>query len=429
MLAGEGALGADTRAEEFVGLNLRWNVASLGADFGLFLTGLSFASQSTILPAFAAHLGAPNVVIGAIPALMTLGWLLPSLFAAGHTESLARKLPFIMRWTLWERVPYLALAGVAFLLADRAPDLALGLLLLLLLLATGIGGLLMPAWLDLVGRVIPLGIRGRFFAGATVLGNVGGLLGSLGTAWVLGTVAPPRSYGLCFLAASLALALSYLALGQVREPPGPPPAPAVPLRAYLRRIPDVLRRDPNLVWFLVARWAGVLGAAGAGFFTVHALRAHHASDWHVGLFTAALLAGQIAGGLVLGWLADRVGHKPGLVAGAGAMAVAELLAVTAPSLALYLAVFVLAGVNHAALHVSGHSILLEFAPAPAERPTYVGLASTGIAPVAFLSPLVAGAAADRAGLIVVFVAAGAVALAATALMLFRVRDPRRASAV
>ena len=71
------------------------NVLLLGADYGLFLVGLAFASQATILPAFAAWLGAPNVVIGAIPAVMTLGWFLPSLFAAGHTETLPAKLPFI----------------------------------------------------------------------------------------------------------------------------------------------------------------------------------------------------------------------------------------------------------------------------------------------------------------------------------------------
>ena len=65
--------------------HVRHNTVALGIDFGLFLIGLSFASQSTILPAFAAHLGASNVVIGAIPALMTLGWNLPSLFAAGYT--------------------------------------------------------------------------------------------------------------------------------------------------------------------------------------------------------------------------------------------------------------------------------------------------------------------------------------------------------
>src|SRR5262245_66219781 len=90
--------------------DLRHNVAALGIDFALYLVGLAFASQSTILPAFAEHLGAPNLVIGAIPAVMTLGWYLPSLFAAGHTESLPKKLPFVVRLTLWERVPFRVLA-------------------------------------------------------------------------------------------------------------------------------------------------------------------------------------------------------------------------------------------------------------------------------------------------------------------------------
>src|SRR5213076_3481370 len=106
---------ADTPAD------VRHNVVALGADFSLFLVGLAFASQSTILPAFADHLGAPNVVIGAIPAVMTLGGFLPSLFAAGHTEALARKLPFVVRYTIWERAPFLVLALAAFLLAERAP--------------------------------------------------------------------------------------------------------------------------------------------------------------------------------------------------------------------------------------------------------------------------------------------------------------------
>ena len=81
------------------------NVVLLGLDYSLFLVGLAFASQATILPAFAASLGASNVIIGAIPAVMTLGWFLPPLFAAGHTEALPRQWPFLMRWTGWERVP------------------------------------------------------------------------------------------------------------------------------------------------------------------------------------------------------------------------------------------------------------------------------------------------------------------------------------
>ena len=101
--------------------HLRRNVLALGADFALYTVGLAFASQSTLLPAFAASLGAPNIVIGAIPAVTTLGWLLPSLFVAGHTETLGRKLPFVLRYTVWERAPYLALALTAFVVA---PDLS-----------------------------------------------------------------------------------------------------------------------------------------------------------------------------------------------------------------------------------------------------------------------------------------------------------------
>src|SRR5262245_65796090 len=124
-------------------------MAALGADYALFVVGLAFASQSTILPAFAAYLGAPNVVIGAIPAVMTLGWFLPSLFAAGYTESLARKLPFVLRYTVWERVPFIVMALAAFFIAGRAPGVALAVMLLMLLVVTGVGGVLMPAWMDL----------------------------------------------------------------------------------------------------------------------------------------------------------------------------------------------------------------------------------------------------------------------------------------
>ena len=112
---------APDRAEAPAPPDVRHNALALGADFALFLIGLSFASQSTILPAFAEALGASNVVIGAIPALMTVGWFLPSLLVAGHTETLRYRLPFVLRWTVWERVPFVALALLAFFVAGPAP--------------------------------------------------------------------------------------------------------------------------------------------------------------------------------------------------------------------------------------------------------------------------------------------------------------------
>ncbi len=404
--------------------HLQHNLLALGADYALFMVGLSFASQSTILPAFAEHLRAPNVVIGAIPAVMTLGWFLPSLFAAGHTQTLGRRLPFVLRYTVWERAPFLVLALAAFVLAERAPTATLALLLAMLLVITGAGGALMPAWMDIVGRTIPTTLRGRFFGVASVLASSGALVGSFGTAYVLAAVRAPWGYGVCFLVAAAFMGLSFAALTLTREPAAAVTSPPVPLGTYLARMPGLLRRDRNLTWFLAARAFALLGMMAGGFYTVYALRAHGAAAWHVGAFTAVFLAGQSVGNVGLGWLADHAGHRLVIMIGVAATVAANLVALGAPSLPLFSLVFALSGVQVAAVHVSSLNVLLEFAPGVDERPTYVGLGTTSLAPVAFAAPLLAGVLVDATGFVPVFSLAALSGLVGLGLLLTRVHDPR-----
>ena len=402
----------------------RHNFLALGLDYSFFLIGMSFASQATILPAFAVHLGASNLLIGGIPAVLTLGWFLPSLFAAHHTERLARKLPFVLRYTIWERLPMLALAAVAFFLADTAPSLALALFFALILIISGTGGTLMPAWMDIVGRTIPTTVRGRFFGIANLVASVGGLLGSTVTAWLLARIAPPQSYGWCFLLGFVFLVLSYVALATVREPAGPRPPDHMSLGSYLRRMPGLLRRDSNLSWFLAARGLGILGMMANGFYTVYALRSWQAPEWQVGVFTTLFLAGQAIGNLGMGWLADRVGHRLVLVLGVSALAVGNVVALQAISPETLRPVFALSGIHVAAIHVSARTILLELAADEAERPTYLGLVNTVLAPLNFAGPVAAGLIADRLGFPAVFALAALCGAVGVGLLLARVREPR-----
>jgi MFS family permease len=404
--------------------DVRHNLLALGADFALFLVGLSFASPSTILPAFAESLGASNLVIGAIPALMTVGWFLPSAFAAGHTEALRQRLPFVVRWTIWERVPFVALALLAFFVAEQAPALTLSLLLAVLLLTTSVGGMLMPAWMDVVGRAIPMGLRGRFFGMTSLVASAGGMLGSFATSWILGAVPSPVGYGWCFTAAAACMALSFVALLLVREPSVPVATQAVPLSAYLRRIPPLLRRDRDFAWFLVSRATAIGGTMATGFYTVYALRAFEAQPWQVGLFTTVLFSGQIVGNLALGWLADRSGHRLVIMAGIAALVLGNLAAFVASSLEVYALVFALTGVNQASANVSNLNVLLEFAPTERERPTYIGLGTTALGPVVFAAPLLGAMLVDALGFPAVFLVASVLAGFGFLLFLVRVRDPR-----
>ena len=417
------ALASDA-TDAFVRRNLRHNLLALGMDFGFFMVALSFAGQATILPAFAAHLGAPNVVIGAIPALMTIGWYLPPLFVAGHTQSLAQKLPFVVRYTIWERAPYLVLAAAAFTLAEPAPNLTLVLLLAMLLVIAGTGGLLMPAWMDVVGSAIPTTLRGRFFAFAGVGASLAGLGAGLITAWLLSVVPAPRSYGLCFLLCALFMAVSYVALTSVREKPVAPGPSDVSMGGQLRRVPAILRGNANLAWYLAARACGSVATLAGGFYTVYAITTLGAPAWQAGVFTTFMVGGKIVGDLTLGWVADHLGHRIVLITGVAATVTGNALVLLRPSIETLGVVFALLGVHFAANNVSGLNVLLEFAPSAAERPTYIGLGLTTVAPLAFAAPLLAGLAADAWGFPAVFVAAGLFGVAALGLLLACVRDPR-----
>jgi MFS family permease len=162
-----------------------------------------------------------------------------------------------------------------------------------------------------------------------------------------------------------------------------------------------------------------------GFYTVYALRAHAALPWHVGVFTTALFGGQTAGNLVLGWVADRVGHRIVIIVGVAAAVGANGVALAAPTLASFALVFALVGVQLAALNVSWLNVLLEFAPSPDDQPTYVGLGNTALAPATLAAPLLAGVMADAVGFESMFVTAAGFGGIALAILIGRVRDPRR----
>jgi len=404
--------------------DLRWNVLALGADYGLFMVGLAFVSSATVLPAFAASLGASTVVIGAIPAVMTVGWFLPPLFAAAHTERLERKLGFILRWTAWERVPFLVLTVVAFGFADRAPRLSIAMLLLMLLVMTGVGGMLMPAWMDLVGRAVPTRLRGRFFGLSGLAATLGGLVGSAFTSWALGALTPSIAYGACFLAATVAVGLSWVALAVVREPPATSARVQTDFRTHLAAIPALLRRDTNFARFLLGRVLGFGAAMTTGFLTVYALRVLDAPIAEVGAFTALFLAGQMAGQIGLGWMADRAGHRNVLVLAVCVAAAMNLVALGAGSLGVFRAVFALHGLLSGAVQVSATSLILEFAPALERRPTYIGIERTLIAPFGFGLPLIAGLLIDAVGYRPVFGLAAIFGLASATVYVTLVRDPR-----
>lgn len=411
------------RDAAFVQANLRWNFLVLSLDYGMFGLGLSLAASTTVLPAFAQRLGASNLVIGLLPALLTVGWGLPSVFFANYIERLERKLPLVLAVTVWERLPYLFLGLAALYLAEGQPMLTLALMLFLVALGAFSGGAIMPAWVEIVAKVIPVTLRGRYFAFGNIVSGLTGVGGAVLAGYFLGSYAYPLSYALCFFATFAALAVSFAFLAATREHPVPSSKPAVPFAAYLRRLPDVLRHDRTYSAYLVARMLTIWGAMSTGFFTVFALRRLGAGEEQVAVFTFFLLAAQTVATALWGQLSDQRGHKVVLTLGAAAGLVANLVALLATEVWVMYLVFVAMAAAIGAVSVSHMNIIIEFSPPP-DRPTYIGLGGTIAAPFSLLAPIVGGLLADGLGFRVVFAVAAAFSLLSFICLAYFVREPR-----
>src|SRR3970282_1364801 len=128
-----------TKVEQFTRKHLRYNVAVGLMDGGFFGVALGFASFGTILPLFVASMTNSATLIGLVPAIHATGWLLPQLFTASHTSRLRRYKRTVLVTTIHERVPFLGLAVVAFLLPKIG--LQAGLIITFMLLTwQGLGG-------------------------------------------------------------------------------------------------------------------------------------------------------------------------------------------------------------------------------------------------------------------------------------------------
>lgn len=406
--------------------NYSWNYAVNLLDGVLFMLGASFISSSTILPLFLSKLTTNPLAFGLLAVIAQAGWPLPQLFTANFMERLARKKPVVVNLGLLsERIPIFVILAAA-LVASRSPALALALLLIGYAWHAFGAGIVAVSWQDLIARCFPVDRRGRFFGVTSFLGAGSGALGAVLSSWLLNRYAFPLNFTYVFALAAVALTLSWVFLALTREPVQ---ASVVRRRGnleYLASLPDLLRHDVNFRRFLVTRMILALGGMGQGFVMVAAVSRWQVPDSAAGLFTLAFLSGQTAGTLVCGFLADRFGHKLCLSLGALAGLAGYGLAWLAPDPAWYYAVFALLGLLTGAIWVSGLLIVMEFS-GPERRPTYLGIANTGMGLAGVIAPLLgAGLAKVDYGLL--FAMSAAVNLVAVALFVAWVREPRRAPA-
>jgi len=393
-------------------------------DGGFFGLGMGFGSLVTIVPLFVSLMTDSAILIGLIPAIHVVGWQLPQLFTARLVARQTRYKPMVMLRTVQERVPFFGLAVIAWFLPKIGPQIALGLSFGMLVWQGLGGGFTATAWQSLVGKIIPGDRWGLFFgvqsAAASLFASVSAVLAGI----ILERVDTPLNYSICFLLTSAAMAISWLFLNQTREQESGIIQPHDTPRDYWRGLSQILKTDSNFRWFLVVRILAQLGTVGFSFFTVYAVRQYGIGEGTAGVLTAILMVIQTAFNPMMGWLGDLWSHRGVMGVGILAAIASTTLAWLSPGVGWFYLVFGLAGIANVAVWTISMAMTLEYG-SETERPAYIGLANTLIAPTAFLSPLLGGWLADSAGYQTTFLASAIGGFCTIGVLLFLLKDQEK----
>ena len=413
-----------SKVEQFTRKHLRYNVTVNLIDGSLFGLALGFASFSTIIPLFVTQLTDSAILIGLAPAIHTIGWQLPQLFNAGRIARARRIKPMVLRNTIHERFPFFVLAIIAFLIPSIGKEWALFITFIALIWQGLGGGYTANPWTSFISKIIPAESRGTFFGLQGGLVNLMVSISAVGAGYLLERVIYPYNYGYSFLIACAALAASYIAIAQSREPSDNDKVIPQEQAPFWNDAKLILARDKNFNWFLVVRALSQFATMGFGFYILLGLRRFHMDAITAGYLTAALTITQTFANAGMGWLGDRIGHRILLIFGAVCALVSAIMAWYAISVAWLYPAFIFSGFANVSIWTISIAFTVDFGN-ESERPTYIGLSNTLITPATILAPIIGGVFVDSFGFEPTFIFSAIIAAMTALILIFIVKDPRK----
>jgi len=403
-------------ADTVEGRNIR-NLYAETTWFGV-LNGL----VGTFMSVFALRLGATTAQVGwlaALPALVNVVWLIP---AGRIIERQRRRQPLILWAGFLQRLGYLLLAAMPFLLATGQVEALIVINTLITLPAAVINTAITALIPDLTsserrGQVVS--VRWLLLAAvATAAALLGGKL--------LDLMPVPVNYQVLFGAGALLSLVGLYYLRRIRMPRVVMRDQAVPAKERLswQRLRDSLTgvwshrrfRRFTLASF-VFYWGLYLPAA---LWSVLRVRDLGASDTWIGLIAVVVDASTIAGYFYWGKISARRGNRWVLIVTAFGVALYTLLTALVPTIGWMIPTSILGGLTWSGCNLALFNVMLGVCPAE-RRPTYVALYTALMNVAAFAAPMLGAGLSDWAGIRIAFVVASGVRVVGALLFLRLVR--------
>jgi MFS family permease len=410
---------------------LRHNLIMHMYDGSLFIFATSFINYTTVLPVFIQRIGGNAIAIGSVTVLWTLGLNLPQLFFVRLFHHQKKIKPSVLRTGLLYRLSFVIISLVcSVFLGKLSVSIAVPLMLLLVFLTSIAGSTSGPPWFHFFSKTTPIKLRGRLLAIRWLIGSGLGTLGGLAVSVVLSSIAYPHNFALLFFICFFFTMVSLYFLSRVEESselkePEEPGTEINPIsfREVLSRSKMILKQNKDFKNFLVVDALILMSLTASAFYAVYAIRKFNLPTSYAGTFTIILMASQVLGNILFGFLADFFGHKINILLLAVSSAAASIIAVLSNNVLMYGIVFFFMGFTISLQGISRLAITVEMCN-ESERPIYLGLLNSVTAPT-ILFGVIGGSLITIVGYIPVFFIYIIISTTAFYWMYKKVNEPRK----
>ncbi|MCK8827405.1 MFS transporter [Natroniella acetigena] len=396
---------------------------------GAFYTlGIGLVAINTILPLFVRQLTESKFLVSLITGIYMFGIHFPQLFSAKWIKGAEVKKKYVLGLGILQRLPWLFLAVLTYLLFPDTQNLLLILFFILWGFHNISSGLVGPPWFDMLFKVIPQERRGRFFGYRTFVSSILEVLGAFGAGYIIKFFEFRMGFVLLFALAFISKMISYLFLVFVREPAYNVSKKEESTKEYLQHLKEILQTQNNYRNYILAAILIQFIGMSNGLFTVAGierldLSVGVANDL-VGTFTIISIVSKSLTNILWGHVGDNYGHKLVLLLAAVFNAAGVLVAFFAQQRFAFYLVFILTGIALGGNSVSFMTIIPDFCSKLEERPLYVGLTSTIIGLAVTVISLLGGLLVDLYSYRLVFGITFVMISLGIIFLLWKVKDPK-----
>jgi MFS family permease len=409
--------------QNFVQSNLKRNYAAHYLHGMLGMTGFRLVNAPTFMPAYLHALSGSKTIVGLGLALSAFGSVVSPIFGATQIEHRKRVLPVAVVMGLLMRFQILGLAVAGWFLSGRSLLIATLAFLLLLGLFTGAQRV---AFQLLLGKVIPVHLRGRLQAWRNVSGGViaAGLSYFAGR-YLVETNFLGNGYGSTFLLAFVLTSLGLTALRVwMREPEPPTVRPQMAMRQRMREFPQLLRTTPGLGHFLIAQTFAVAGRIATPFYILYASKTIALTGANVGLLSVAYLGADTVANLVWGYTGDKIGFRSILITALCIWAGSTVMLMQSSGFVGFFLAFCGLGAAQSGYLMSVTTMVLEFGSRD-DMAMRLALSTTAEGIMAASGPLLGGVMASTLGYTALFSTSIGCQVVALLLLILFVEEPRK----